>query len=180
MEHGTPGSNEPRHNSGGQGRGRGRGGGCGRGRARGSDSTNQSQTANDGEVHFAEEEREAEIGTSPTANLDGEDSEYILTSVDILTTNTKQRHISPTSILLDSCSSGNIISNKKLLHDIFRAPRRMHVHCNAGSVVLTHQGYLGDYPEPVWFHPKGIANILSLSNVKSYYHITMDTQCKQT
>ena len=76
------------------------------------------------------------------------------------------------SILLDSCSTGNIISNPKLLHDFFKAPVAMPVHCNAGTILLTHQAYFGSYPEPVWFHPKGIANIMSLNNVQSYYHIT--------
>ena len=51
----------------------------------------------------------------------------------------------------------------------------MPVHCNAGRVTLTHQGFFGSYPEPVWYHPRGIANIMSLNNVKQYYRVTMDT-----
>ncbi|KAG7373108.1 hypothetical protein IV203_033832 [Nitzschia inconspicua] len=43
------------------------------------------------------------------------------------------------------------------------------------SVTLTHQGFLPGYPEPVWYHPDGIANILSLRNLSKHYRITMDS-----
>ena len=36
-------------------------------------------------------------------------------------------------------------------------------------------GYLGDYPEAVWYNPAGIANILSQANITQHYRITMDT-----
>ena len=78
-------------------------------------------------------------------------------------------------ILLDSCSSANLISDKTLLHNVHQAVRRLVVHCNAGSMTLTQQGYFGSYPEPVWYNPNGLANIMSLSNVSKYYQLTMDT-----
>jgi hypothetical protein len=34
---------------------------------------------------------------------------------------------------------------------------------------------MGDYPRPVWYHPDGAVNILSLNNVQKYYRCTMDT-----
>ena len=37
-------------------------------------------------------------------------------------------------------------------------------------------GHLGSYPEPVWFSPAGIANILSQNNVAKYYRLTMDSE----
>ena len=78
-------------------------------------------------------------------------------------------------ILLDSCSSDNLISDRTLLHDIHQAARPLVVHCNAGSMTLTEQGYFGSYPEPVWHNPSGLANIMSLNNVSKYYQLTMDT-----
>eukprot|EP00980_Cylindrotheca_fusiformis_P013967 scaffold3632_cov158-Cylindrotheca_fusiformis.AAC.1 len=56
----------------------------------------------------------------------------------------------------------------------------MRVHCNAGTVELTQQGYFGDYPLPVWYNPKGIANILSLHNVSKLYQVQMDTSVKNS
>ena len=175
-----PGGGQPGRGQGnGRGRGRGNGGGGrGRGRGRGgqggqSGSGNGQGTA-DGELHLSE--YTAELGTSPPDNhLEGEFESYIFTSIDVLTNAPRSKHINPTSVLLDSCSTGNIISNKDLLHGIFKAPVNMPVHCNAGCITLTHQGFFGSYPEPVWYHPKGIANIMSLNNVESYYRITMDT-----
>ena len=35
---------------------------------------------------------------------------------------------------------------------------------------------MGDYPQPVWCHPDGGVNILSLNNVQKYYRCTMDTE----
>ena len=78
-------------------------------------------------------------------------------------------------ILLDSCSSANLILDKTLLHNVHQAARPLVVHCNAGSMTLTEQGYFGSYPEPVWYNPSGLANIMSLNNVSKYYQLTMDT-----
>ena len=78
-------------------------------------------------------------------------------------------------LLLDSCSTVNSISDKDLLTDIHPVPHSLQVQCNAGSVVINHQGYLGSYPEPVWFNPEGIANLMSLHNMQQYYQVTLNT-----
>ena len=38
--------------------------------------------------------------------------------------------------------------------------------------------YFGSYPEPIWFNPNGIVNIMSLSNVSKYYQVKMNTSIK--
>jgi hypothetical protein len=51
----------------------------------------------------------------------------------------------------------------------------MDIHCNAG---VTSTNLIGDYPGygTVWYHPKGIANILSLSRVKNNgFRVTYDS-----
>ena len=85
-------------------------------------------------------------------------------------------HLPTTWLLLDSCSTTNLISNKSWLHDIHNDGTSILVRCNAGTITLTHKGYFGSYPEPVWFNPHGIANIMSLDNVAKYFRITMDTE----
>ena len=112
-----------------------------------------------------EQEDVHEIGTPPGDNLNNGYTPYIFTTVDLFYS-AQLQSINPTSILLDSCSTGNIISNKNLLHGFYKAPIPMPVKCNAGTVTLTHQAYFGNYPEPVWYHPNGIANIMSLNNVQ--------------
>ena len=81
-----------------------------------------------------------------------------------------------TWLLLDSCSTTNLISNKNWLHDIHDDGTSIAVWCNAGTVRLTQKGYFGSYPEAVWFNPHGIANIMSLDNVAKYFRITMDME----
>jgi hypothetical protein len=85
-----------------------------------------------------------------------------------------EHHTLP-ELLLDSCSTIDIVSNANLLHDIHRTNNPIWVRCNAGQIQLTHQDYLGDYPYPIWYNPDGVANILSLGNVSNNYQVTMDT-----
>ena len=79
-----------------------------------------------------------------------------------------------TWILLDSCSTVNIISTEQLLHDIHTVTP-LQVHCNAGAITLSQKGTFGTFPETVWYNPDGMANILSLASVKKHYRVTMDT-----
>ena len=51
----------------------------------------------------------------------------------------------------------------------------MKIHCNAGTATTRLVRNLPGYGE-VWFHPEGIANILSLSNVKEKYRVTIDSK----
>jgi hypothetical protein len=66
-------------------------------------------------------------------------------------------------LLLDSCSTIDVMSNASLHHNIHCVKCPTWVHCNARQVQLDHQGY------PVWCIPKGVANILSLNNVANNY-----------
>jgi hypothetical protein len=74
------------------------------------------------------------------------------------------------------CSTTDIFANASLLSGlhIARTPS-IWVRCNAGRIQLTEQGYFGNYPYPVWYNPKGVANILSLANVTKHYRVTMDS-----
>ena len=85
-------------------------------------------------------------------------------------------HLPATWLLLDSCSTTNLISNKSWLHNIHVDGTSILVRCYVGTITLTQKGYFGSYPEPVWFNPHGIANIMSLDNVAKYFRITMDTE----
>ena len=50
----------------------------------------------------------------------------------------------------------------------------MHIHCNAGIVVVKTVGDLPGYGT-VWFYPGGIANILSLARVQTHCQVTYDS-----
>ena len=81
-----------------------------------------------------------------------------------------------TWLLIDSCSTVDIISSPELLHGIHKVPNPIRVRCNAGITVLDQMGYLGDYPLPVWYNPDGSANIMSMYNISQQYHLSMNTQ----
>ena len=52
----------------------------------------------------------------------------------------------------------------------------MRIHCQSGSVITHLVGDYGGYPEPVWYTPRGIANVLSLSKVKQHFRIKYDSK----
>jgi hypothetical protein len=78
-------------------------------------------------------------------------------------------------LLLDSCSTTDIFSNASLLTNVRKAPTPIWVRCNAGRIQLTQQRRFGNYPHPVWYNAKGVANILSLANVTKNYRVTLDS-----
>jgi hypothetical protein len=79
-------------------------------------------------------------------------------------------------LLLDSCSTLNLIADRSMLHDIHQVDKTMHVRCNAGITTTNLMGWFGDFPEPVWYNPKGVANILSLFIMTKYYHVLLDSK----
>ena len=78
-------------------------------------------------------------------------------------------------LMIDSCSTLNLISNKSWLSNIHEVDTTMHIHSTRGISVTRKMGYVGNYPTPVWYLPDGNANILSLRDVAQHYQVTMDT-----
>jgi len=79
-------------------------------------------------------------------------------------------------ILLDSQSTVDVFKNKKLLKNTRDAEKALSLHCNAGIATVNKIGDLPGYGTvwygTVWFYKDGIANILSLNNVKKKYQVT--------
>jgi len=77
-------------------------------------------------------------------------------------------------ILLDSQSTVDVFMNKKLLKNVPDAKTPLSLHCNAGVATVNKVGDLAGYGT-VWYYENGIANILSLNNVKKKYRVTYDS-----
>ena len=83
-------------------------------------------------------------------------------------------HLPPEWILLDNQSTVDVFANRRLLKNIRRAKTNMFIHCTAG---VAKTNLIRDLPGygTVWYHPNGIANILSLSKVKEKHRVTFDS-----
>ena len=83
-------------------------------------------------------------------------------------------HLPPEWILLDNQSTVDVFTNRRLLKNIRRSKKDMFIHCTAG---VAKTNLIGDLPGygTVWYHPNGIANILSLSKVKEKHRVTFDS-----
>jgi Zinc knuckle len=77
-------------------------------------------------------------------------------------------------ILLDNQSTIDVFFNRQLVRNIRESESSMKIHCNAG---VTTTRLVGDLPGygTVWYHPQGIANILSLSRVSERYRVTFNS-----
>ena len=77
-----------------------------------------------------------------------------------------QRHHSTlrSYIILDNQSTVNVFWNSALLQNIHASDRTLHVSCNDGTVTVNQVHDLPWYGQ-FWYQPKGISNILGLSNV---------------
>jgi hypothetical protein len=89
----------------------------------------------------------------------------------------KNGRIPDTWILLDNQSTGDVFHNAKLLQNICTTNGYMDIHCNAGVTSTNMVGKLRGYGT-VWYHPNGIANILSLKHVKEKYLVTYNSRDK--
>jgi hypothetical protein len=78
--------------------------------------------------------------------------------------------------LLDNESACDILSNPKLARNIRQVEGHMQLATQAGS---TNANWMADVPGcwcSVWFHPGGIANVLSVVNMIEKHHVTCDSR----
>jgi len=71
-----------------------------------------------------------------------------------------------------------VFCNARPLSNVRDAKRQLVLHFNAGTTIVTKKGYLKGYGT-IWFHPEGIANLLSLSNVSNKYRVMYDSGNKE-
>jgi hypothetical protein len=90
---------------------------------------------------------------------------------------TESFHTIPSTwLLLDNQSTIDVFCNRALLSNIKTSDRSMSIHCNAGVKTTNQTGFFPGYGE-VWYHPTGIANILSLYRVRQNgFSVSYDDQ----
>ena len=82
--------------------------------------------------------------------------------------------VNPWWVLLDNQSIVKVFYNSKLLRNIRKESYFLKMYSTGG---VTEINLIGDLPGfgTVWYHPNGIANILSLSKVKKRYRVAYNS-----
>jgi hypothetical protein len=94
---------------------------------------------------------------------------------DAMTFHQEEQMLLKSWILLDNQSMVDVFCNGSLLTNIRETNKVMNIRCNAG-VTRTNMvaGVLNGYGT-VWYNPKGIANILSLSQVEEKHRVAYNS-----
>ena len=104
--------------------------------------------------------------------MEDNDTSFVFTQ-DVQNVETQHRgRLPPEWILLDNQSTVDVLTNRRLLKNIRRSNKNMFIHCTTG---VAKTNLIGDLPGygTVWYHPDGIANILSLSKVTRFYQYVL-------
>ena len=121
-----------------------------------------------------ENEDEGDTSDEEEESTDDENYKFAFLQHDVSCSIQDKAAIPKTWILLDSQSTVDVFSNPRLLTNIRDAKKSLTLYCNAGKAIVTKKGDLKGYGT-VWFYPEGIANILSLGNVKKKHRVTYDS-----
>jgi hypothetical protein len=84
-----------------------------------------------------------------------------------------RRPICSDLVLLDSQSTVHLFSDPTHVKNIHPAAHPIRVHCNKGALDTTHVADFGH--TPVFFDPRGIANVLSLYQLRQKFKVTYNS-----
>ena len=83
-------------------------------------------------------------------------------------------------LLLDICSTVNLICNPTWVSNIRKSKQALNLHGVGGTEVTTQQASFGTFPEQVWFDENGVANILLFHCVSKHYRVVYDNEKEDT
>ena len=86
--------------------------------------------------------------------------------------------ISKNWVLLDSQSTVDLFSNRKLLRNLRWISNTLAIHCNMGTVTTNIMGNLPGYG-PVWYYKDGMASIISLYLIGKRFNVEYNNQMSE-
>ena len=82
-----------------------------------------------------------------------------------------------TWILLNSQATINVFCSRELLDEVAHMEGAMAICCNADVVHTPLSGVVSGFEqEKMWYHPQGIANVISLYLTRKNFHIAYNSQ----
>jgi len=130
------------------------------------DKQNKNDNAPDNDEEAEDESREDSV-------IFSEDDSEVFAFVQDVTCNMNDKAGIPDSwILLDGQSTVDVF--KKVLKNIHHARKALSLYCKARVTTVNKLGNLPGCGR-IWFYEYGIANILSLNNLKKKYHVTYES-----
>ena len=83
-------------------------------------------------------------------------------------------------ILLDTCSTDNVINNRHLVENVSSCTEdeKLKIYANGGDLTYEEKYVFKYLPLGVHFNPQSISNVLSLKHVNNMpgYHLEMNTK----
>ena len=79
----------------------------------------------------------------------------------------------PTNFLLDSGPTFSCCNNSKMLVNIENSRKSINGVSNGGVMLTNKEDYLPSF-FTIYYHPKSLMNILSISNLRKRFKVTMD------
>jgi len=125
-----------------------------------------SELSEDGSNHFAMSEVSPMLGSWYTQ---------------LMKTNGGSEMDLSNEILLDSCTTHNIMCNRRFLQGIKTTKKELNMSGNGGKLRITKVGIIaglypdGDEPATAWFDKRCITNLLSFKELVKKYRITYDS-----
>ena len=124
--------------------------------------------------HSKKKKKEAEIFVQEDDEEDEESDNHGFASFGFCTVKKRNKLQLRNMLLLDSCSTVDLLCNKNLVTKIWESKNSMTVKGNGGDLKNHKTSYVKNYGE-VCFDERAITNIMYLKNVKEKFRVTYDS-----
>ena len=77
-------------------------------------------------------------------------------------------------ILMDRQSNMDLFCNPKLVENVYKSKKNIHLRSNVVKMLITHRSQVSVYKPHFWFDQKSITNLIAHKNLIKQYRVTYD------